>query len=189
MTRSVKSPSSRGDRSPRAPAPKSQTPTLVAALLGDLGFPALTARKPQLSEQCKDHQVKAPLRTADNAPMTPEEFVEAIQQVVYQTAVDGTVRQLQQPSGRRPAELSLALHEWYEGLSLDDRTMVTEALRRVADLATFGFLCVLDGVRVIDDPPHGELRLTFTDAEGVEHVLNSHAMELHDLFRGSGARG
>jgi hypothetical protein len=29
-------------RSPRAPAPKSQTPTLVAALLGDLGFPAAT---------------------------------------------------------------------------------------------------------------------------------------------------
>jgi hypothetical protein len=29
-------------RLPRAPAPKSQTPTLVAALLGDLGFPAPT---------------------------------------------------------------------------------------------------------------------------------------------------
>jgi hypothetical protein len=29
-------------RLPRAPAPKSQTPTRVAALFGDLGFPALT---------------------------------------------------------------------------------------------------------------------------------------------------
>jgi hypothetical protein len=51
------SPPPRGEQLPRAPAPKSQTPTLVAALLGDLGFPAITARKPRLSEQCKDHQV------------------------------------------------------------------------------------------------------------------------------------
>jgi hypothetical protein len=114
---------------------------------------------------------------------------EAIQRVVYQASVDGMIRQLQQPSGRRPSELSLALHEWYEGLGHDDRTMLTEALRRVADFATFGFLCVLDGVSVIDDPPHGQLRLTFTDADGVEQTLNAPPPDLHDLFRGSGARG
>jgi len=32
----------RDARLPRAPAPKSQTPALVASLLGDLGFPAAT---------------------------------------------------------------------------------------------------------------------------------------------------
>ena len=32
----------RHSRLPRAPAPKSQTPTRVASLLGDLGFPATT---------------------------------------------------------------------------------------------------------------------------------------------------
>jgi hypothetical protein len=38
-------------RLPRAPAPESQTPTLVAALLGDLGFPALTGRAKRYSPQ------------------------------------------------------------------------------------------------------------------------------------------
>jgi hypothetical protein len=41
-----------GERSvTAAPAPKSQTPTLVAALLGDLGFPALAERAKRYSPQ------------------------------------------------------------------------------------------------------------------------------------------
>ena len=67
----AESPLPRGDRLPRAPAPKSQTPTLVAALLGDLGFPAITTRQPQLSEQCKDHQVRAPADALSAPPKGP----------------------------------------------------------------------------------------------------------------------
>lgn len=108
----------------------------------------------------------------------------AIETSVFASAVDGTVRTLQDPPGRAPAARTMVLHDWYDGLSPEDKSMVAEAVRAAAATAVFGFLCVLDGIRAIDDPPHGELRLTIIDASGAERRLNGGPIELHDLFRG-----
>jgi len=64
------------------PAPKSQTPTLVAALLGDLGFPALTTRmawpggldewRPGLGRTARDRTGPPGRSPAENTEAPPE---------------------------------------------------------------------------------------------------------------------
>jgi hypothetical protein len=82
--------------------------------------------------------------------MKPDEFVEAVRQVVLESAVSGCIRSYHQPPGKRPSTAPLELSSWYAKLGEDDREMVGRALRDAADAAVFGFLCVLDGVRAIE---------------------------------------
>lgn len=110
--------------------------------------------------------------------MTKEEFVEAIRSEVLRPATD--LSQLEQPAGRRPARRLVELSTWYRGLSERDRAMVQRVARYAAHGATFGFLAVLDGVRVI--APGAQLRLLSVQ-DGEEHLLNSDEGEmLHDLL-------
>jgi hypothetical protein len=52
-----------------------------------------------------------------------------------------------------------------------DPAVGEEALRPVGG-AIFGFFAALDGSRSIDDPPHGQLRLTYISPDGSEVPLN-----------------
>ena len=117
--------------------------------------------------------------------MTPDEFVAAVDRVVYSGAVSGTVAGLRDgPAGRDPGSRQLALHDWFEALSPDDQQMVGEIVRDAAHAAVFGFLCVLDGVVAVDDPPHAQLRLTATLPDGRAVILNQDPSleDLHDKF-------
>src|SRR5438445_10161900 len=110
--------------------------------------------------------------------MTPEEFVAAIERAVLNPAVEETVRQLAEPSGRAPSEGALRLHDWYAKLDEEGKARVAEAVREAARSAVFGFLCVLDGVRPVDDPPHVNLRLSARATDGEETLLNEGALDL-----------
>jgi hypothetical protein len=126
-----------------------------------------------------------PERAAITWFMTPDEFVAAVEQVVYAAAVNDTIEGLRGgPPGRGPHTRARALQAWYEALEPDDQQMVTEVARDAAHAAVFGFLTVLDGVRVIDDPPHAELRLTAVNPNGGTTVLNRDPSleDLHDKF-------
>jgi hypothetical protein len=51
----------------------------------------------------------------------------------------------------------------------------------------FGVFAALDGVRAIDDGPHGHLALVYVDSSGVSHALNDPLGTgtrdaLHDLW-------
>jgi hypothetical protein len=73
---------------------------------------------------------------------------------------------------------------WYASLEDRDRAMVVEVIRDAAHSAIFGVLCMLDGVRVADNPPHAELALTATAPDGETTVLASsmNQIDLHDEF-------
>lgn len=106
--------------------------------------------------------------------MTPGEFILAIKMAAFDSAVSGTVNELKNgPAGRGLHPRGSALSLWYNRLPAGDQQMVTEAVRDAARAAVFGFLCVLDGVRVIDDPPHVDLWLTAVDQHGVTTTLAS----------------
>jgi hypothetical protein len=62
--------------------------------------------------------------------------------------------------------------DWYTGLTDYDKAMVRQAMRIAAYGAIFGFFAALDGSRSIDDPPHGQLRLTYISPDGSEVPLN-----------------
>ena len=69
--------------------------------------------------------------------------------------------------------------------------MIRQAMRIAAYSAIFGFFAALDGSRAHRDPPHGQLRLTYSSPDGSEVPLNltdqvsiQEADELHALWTG-----
>jgi hypothetical protein len=117
--------------------------------------------------------------------MTPEDFVLAIKKAAFDSAVTDTIHKLRTgPPGRGSHPRGSALSLCYNELAADDQQMVRETIRDAAHAAVFGVLCVLDGVRVIDDPPHLDLRLTAIGQHGTTSTLasGSEPFELHDEF-------
>lgn len=115
--------------------------------------------------------------------MNARTFVDVLQQVVGNAAVEDTIGELVAPLGRRPSDRMLQLSGWYRSLSDTDRAMLSEILGMVSHSAMFGFLCVLDGVRAIESrPDKGTLSLTFW-RDGSSTLLNDPAAEfLHDIL-------
>lgn len=116
--------------------------------------------------------------------MTPEMFVAALKTEVFDATVESTVRQLTDgPPGRASQPRATAISAWYRSLGDQDREMLREVIRDAAHSAIFGVLCVLDGVRVVDNPPHVELTLEATrDGHAVTLASADSAAELHDEF-------
>jgi hypothetical protein len=115
--------------------------------------------------------------------MTGEEFVEIVRKVVYQSAVEGTIAQIQRPFGRTPPAQLVELSEWTAKLSNSDKEMLRRAVAFAAHQATFGMLAVLDGVRQVEaESDKGTLRLTY-EKNGKRDLLNNpQATPLHDLL-------
>ena len=62
--------------------------------------------------------------------------------------------------------------------------MLIEALDDVAEDVVFGVLCVLDGVRAIENgPDKGELELYYVKGESRVLLNDMKQCELHDIFQ------
>ena len=113
--------------------------------------------------------------------MNPEKFVDVIKTVVSESAVEGVISALHSPPGRRPQADLMAMSAFWHTASGEQKEMIAQIIRLAVDDAASGFLCVLDGVRAIEDGEHkGELSLTWhKDNETV--VLNQGG-DLHDYY-------
>lgn len=112
--------------------------------------------------------------------MNPAEFVTAIEAAVAQAAVDDVLSLLNSPPGRRPSESLMKLSEFYKGLSSGEQAMIADVVKLSVDESVFGFLCVLEGVRAIENGPgKGELVLSY---EGDVSAHINRGMDLHDLY-------
>jgi len=78
----------------------------------------------------------------------------------------------------------MRLSQWFQLLSVSEQKMLREALTDAAERAVFGIMCVLDGVRAIENGPEkGSLELYYV--KGDQRVLLNDPQEvLHDLFQG-----
>jgi hypothetical protein len=116
--------------------------------------------------------------------MSPSEFVEAIKTEVRDAASSDTITQLRTPTGRRPAENVRRLSAWFNQLSEGDQQTVAEVAAMASHNAVFGLLCVLDGVRPIQEGQQaGELQLTFVGSDKPSVRLNPATGDtLHDLL-------
>jgi hypothetical protein len=110
--------------------------------------------------------------------MTQDEFIAAVRRGAFESAVRETALQ---PAGRKPHQVLVVMWEWYTALPDRDKALVGQAMRISAYGALFGILAMIDGVRVIDDPPHGELRLTYVTPDGIEQPLNGMLPDLDEL--------
>jgi hypothetical protein len=116
--------------------------------------------------------------------MSPSEFVDAIKTEVRDAASSDTIIQLRTPTGRRPAENLRRLSAWFNQLSEGDQQTVAEVAAMASHNAVFGLLCVLDGVRPIQEGHQaGELQLTFVESDKPTVRLNPATGDtLHDLL-------
>jgi hypothetical protein len=94
-----------------------------------------------------------------------------------------------QPRGLQPHQAVIQLWDWYTSLPDRHQALVRYTMRITAYAAVFQLFAVLDGSVVIDNPPHGQLRLTYVGPDGREQPLNlndqvdiSEVDELHALW-------
>jgi len=99
--------------------------------------------------------------------MDSEEFVRGVKAACSDRLADGEITLLRNPPGRRPGRRLLRLSKWFQQLSPEDQSALAEALSNAAEVAIFGFFCVLDGVRSIESGPEkGSFELFYVNGDG-----------------------
>lgn len=116
--------------------------------------------------------------------MNQEEFIAAVKIAVHDSSIRGMMELLTAPPGRRPRAKLKRNSEWFKSLPETERQRVEEIITDTVHFTLFNFLCVLDGVKVIEDTSEkGILQLNFIK-NGEKTHLNSEADEmLHDLYQ------
>jgi len=115
--------------------------------------------------------------------MNNEEFVKAIRITVEQSTVSSLIKEFEE--NRIPGEMFKKMSVFYNDLDESDRDMVKQIMIESVQSAIFGFFCVLDGVRAIENGPgKGRLELWYKKEPSDEGLLlNSPGSEfLHDIY-------
>ena len=114
--------------------------------------------------------------------MNQREFIEAIRKVVVYDGISAVEANLVKPPGRKPSEKLLEISNWYYALDDDGKSVLTKIVKESVETAVFGFLCLLDGVRQIENEDKGELKLYYEKGD-VKILLNdSHRSALHEFL-------
>jgi hypothetical protein len=115
--------------------------------------------------------------------MDVTEFVEAIRLTVEQPSINDCINSYEDPPGRKPSKELLEISNWYKSMSEQDREMLRKVLADAVGSSIFGFFCVLDGVRAIEDSPEkGELELWHVK-NGQRTLINGSEQNLlHDEY-------
>ena len=114
--------------------------------------------------------------------MDSRQFVDTLRIVVRDSAASQELSVLSKPPGRRPSTDLRERSNWYNSLPDEQKKILSSIILDVADRTVFGFLCVLDGVRAIeDDTNKGHLELRYVKDNSI--LLNPTEGEmLHDLW-------
>jgi hypothetical protein len=114
--------------------------------------------------------------------MDTQQFLVLLRLVVRDGAALEELGVLRNPPGRRPSADLQERSTWFNSLPDDQKRILSSILLDVADRAVFGFLCVLDGVRSIEeDGEKGYLELRYVKDNSI--LLNPREGEmLHDLW-------
>jgi hypothetical protein len=115
--------------------------------------------------------------------MTPSQFVEALKTECADAAVDDCLQILQSPPGNKPAQSLIELSNWYRGLDPKDQANVVAAMREATHATLFGVLCVIDGVRVIEDRPAKSAFKLTANCDGAESIIAPGQEHLHEILR------
>ncbi|SMD45753.1 hypothetical protein SAMN00777080_4420 [Aquiflexum balticum DSM 16537] len=115
--------------------------------------------------------------------MKSDEFIKKIKITVSKGAISDVLDNLESPAGRNPEKELLEISKWYNNLNQKDKFFVEKVIGMSVDTSVFGFLCVLDEVRAIENSPNkGSLKLYYSKDE-TNTLLNNHNEEyLHDLY-------
>ena len=115
--------------------------------------------------------------------MDSDEFVRGVKSACSDNLAESEINVFKNLPGRRPHTRMLRLSKWFQQLNPEDQAMLVEALKLTAEDAIFGFFCVLDSVRFIENGAEkGSFELFYV--KGNERVLlNPPNDDLHDIFQ------
>jgi hypothetical protein len=116
--------------------------------------------------------------------MNAVEFVAIIKRVVCDAAIRDTVGNLEYPPGRQPSQDLIVQSNWFRALDSDQRAIAEDVIQSSVQNAIFGFLCVLDGARVVENTQgdKGAFELRFIK-NGTTTLISSSNDYLHELFK------
>lgn len=114
--------------------------------------------------------------------MNSKKFVDVIKLVVRDAAIMDVIAISENPSGRRVSEMQKSRAEWLRSLNGNEREIIKSLVTDAVDQTLFGFLCVLDGVRAVENgPAKGAFELRYLKGESVLLNPQDESM-LHDLY-------
>ena len=115
--------------------------------------------------------------------MNQNEFIESIRIAVIETGYRSMEAFLKNPPGRQPAESSIQLSNWFNSLNATDRENVLLVISESVNTAVFGFCCVLDGVRAIENGTDKGRLLLYYEKNNQQYLLNDPDDDyLHDIL-------
>ena len=115
--------------------------------------------------------------------MDKEQFVTIVDKFVHKTNVEGMKLILSNPPGRGPKPKHNKLSKWFDALSEKDKEKVYEIIEITSHGCVFGFLCVLDEVRKIEEGENvGRLRLYYEKGNSSTIINDDKGDFLHDIF-------
>ena len=93
------------------------------------------------------------------------------------------IKKILGPPGKEPEKKIVELSNWFNKLGSEDKIMVMKIVKESVETSVFGFLCVIDGVRVIEDSKRkGRLILSY-EKQGDVILLNDPDEDyLHNLL-------
>lgn len=103
--------------------------------------------------------------------MNSAEFVEAIRKGVYEVAIRGMLKDIENPAGRKVSPERTARADWFRSLDDVQRKFVADTIADSVDLAVHDFLCVLDGAMTIDTDPCSRFEVRYV-SETESTLLN-----------------
>lgn len=115
--------------------------------------------------------------------MKPDDFVRALKSHCSDSAVVDCLCSFAEPPGRSPTAELVQISKWFHTLSEEDQPLFRAALQQVADATLFGVLCVIDGVRVIEDSAEKSDFILTAKRAGAETQISPSSSFLHDFFR------
>ncbi len=115
--------------------------------------------------------------------MDAETFVDSMKKYVCESAKQGVLQNLVNPSGTLPSNDDMRLAEGYNNLPDGHQRMVDIIVNAAVEHSIFGFLCVLDGVRPIEGTEQrGRLELYHVTGSRRTLLNNPEQEYLHDIF-------
>jgi hypothetical protein len=110
-------------------------------------------------------------------------FIEGIKTEVRDSSVSSMLKKLLAPAGRNPRKSDLELSNFFNGISEESKNNIEKIIANSVDFAVFGFLCVLDHVRFLEDIGEKTTFELYAVKNNERILLNDFSKEdLHDLY-------
>ncbi len=118
--------------------------------------------------------------------MDRETFVKKIKEVLLDQSMDELINFYQSPPGRKPREKIVEISNFFNELNQHDQSMIKKIISDTIQSTIFGFLCILDHVRFLEDTnKKSTIKLYINDGEKDTLINDANDEPLHDIFNGS----